>query len=103
MEVPMAVGVQIDVVGGTLAQYDEVVERMGYLPGGLPAPNVLFHWVTPIENGFRVVDVWESREAFDQFAREKMVPLFEEVGVRVPSEITYFEVHNYLSGGRWRR
>ena len=43
MEVPMAVGVQIDVVSGTLAQYDEVVERMGYLPGGLPAPNVLFH------------------------------------------------------------
>jgi hypothetical protein len=99
----MAVGVQIDVVGGTLEQYDAVVERMGYLPGGPPAPNVLFHWVTPIEGGFRVIDVWECREAFDEFARERMIPLFEEVGVSKTSEITYFEVHNYLSGARWRR
>ena len=99
----MAVGVQIDVVGGTLAQYDDVIERMGYLPGGPPAPNVLFHWVAATENGFRVVDVWESREAFEQFSREKMVPLFAEAGVPSTSEITYFEVHNYLVGGRSKR
>ena len=99
----MAVGVQIDVVGGTLEQYDEVIERMGFLPGGPAAPNELFHWVTPTENGFRVIDVWESKEAFDSFKEEKVIPLFDEVGVPDTREITYFHVHNYLAGGRGRR
>jgi hypothetical protein len=103
MEVPMAVGVEIDVVGGTLEQYDEVVERLGLLPGGPAASQEIFHFVTKTENGFRVVDVWESRQAFDQFAEEKIRPLLREVGVARPPEIRYLEIHNYLAGGQWRR
>lgn len=99
----MAVGVQIDVVGGTLEQYDEVVEHLGLLPGGPSAPQEIFHWVAKTENGFRVVDVWESQEAFDRFAEEKIIPLFREVGVVLSPEIRYFEIHNYLAGGQWRR
>src|SRR5580700_9054016 len=99
----MAVGVQTDVVGGTLEQYDEVVERLGLLPGGPAASQQIFHWVAQTENGFRVVDVWESREAFDRFMAENLLPLLREVGVTRPPEIEYLEIHNYLAGGQWRR
>jgi hypothetical protein len=98
----VAVAVQLDFLGATIDQYDQMNERIGLLPGGPAAPQELFHWVTETDDGFRVLDVWESREAFEKFAQEKLDPIYHEVGVRDPPVIQVFEVHNYLAGGRWR-
>ncbi len=99
-EAVMAVGVQIDFKGGTtLEQYDQVVKKMGFTPGGPGAPGLLFHWVTKTDNGIRVTDVWESRETFEKFAAEKIGPITQEVGVPGPPEMQFFEVHNYLTSG----
>jgi hypothetical protein len=102
MEREMAVAVQLDFRGATLAEYDEINERIGLLPGGPASPQEIFHWVAKTDDGFRVVDVWETREAFEKFAREKLDPIYREVGVSQPPAIQFFEVHNYLAGGRWR-
>ncbi len=102
MEVPVAVAVQLDFEGATLEQYDEINERIGLLPGGPASREELFHWVMKTDHGFRVVDVWETREAFERFAQEKLAPIYEEVGVLHLPEIQFFEVYNYLAGGRWR-
>jgi hypothetical protein len=99
----MAVAVQLDFRGVTLEQYDQINERIGLLPGGPASREELFHWVTKIDDGFRVIDVWESREAFQKFAQEKLSPIYQEVGVPHPPEIQFFEVHNYLVGSRWNR
>lgn len=95
----MAVAVQLDFRGGTLEQYDQVIEKMGFQPGGPGGPGGLFHWVTKTEDGIRVTDVWESQEAFDTFANEKIGPITQEVGVPNAPEIQVFEVHNYLTAG----
>lgn len=95
----MAIGVQQDFPGATLAQYDQVIEKMGFRPGGPGAPGGLFHWVTKTDNGIRVVDVWESREQFEKFGAEKVGPITAQVGVPAPPKITFFEVHNYLTKG----
>jgi len=96
----MAVGVQLDFGGATLEQYDRVNELTGLLPFG-PAPrNELFHWVAKTDRGIRVIDVWESRDAFERFVHERLGPVFEEVGMPGP-EIQFFEIHNYFSGARW--
>lgn len=42
---------------------------MGLQDGSTP-PGAIFHWVAKMDTGMRVVDVWESREVFDQFAEE---------------------------------
>jgi hypothetical protein len=97
----MTVGVQLDFPGVTLDQYDQAIERMGLLPGGPGSRHELFHWVTKTESGIRIVDVWESREAYEEFAKETMYPVASEVGVDETPEIQFFEVHNYLAGGRW--
>lgn len=70
------------------------------LPGGPSARHELFHWVTKTESGIRIVDVWESREAYEEFAEERMYPVASEVGVAETPEIQFFEVHNYFAGGR---
>jgi len=95
----MAIGVQQDFPGATLAQYDQVVQKMGFRPGGPGAPGGLFHWVTKTDTGIRVVDVWESRAQFEKFAAEKVGPLSAQVGISAAPKITFFEVHNYLTKG----
>jgi hypothetical protein len=97
----MAVAVQLDFSGATLEQYDQINERIGLLPGGPASPHEFFHWVMKTDDGFRVVDVWDSREAFEKFAKDKLSPIYQEVGVLHSPEIQFFEVHNYLAGGRW--
>jgi hypothetical protein len=93
----MAVAVTVE-FEGSLDQYDQVVEKMGFSPGGAGAPGGLFHWVTPTDGGFRVTDVWETREQFEQFSEEKIGPLSQEVGLGPPT-VTFYEVHNHLTAG----
>ena len=95
----MAIGVQQDFPGATLAQYDQVIQKMGFRPKGPGARGGLFHWVTKTDSGIRVIDVWESRAQFDKFAAEKIGPLTAQVGLTEPSKTTFFEVHNYLTKG----
>ena len=92
----MAVAVQLDFRGTTLAQYDQVIEKMGLTPEGPVPQGALFHWVAKTEDGIRVVDVWESAQQFNKFADEQIGPFTKEVGISEPPQITFFDVHNYL-------
>lgn len=91
----MAIAVQVDYHGVTLELYDDIVETLGLLPGGPPPAGVLFHCATRTEDGIRILDVWESREAFLAFQEETIAPLLREVGVTDPPETRFFELHRY--------
>jgi hypothetical protein len=95
----MAIGVKLNFVGATLEQYDEIVAKMGYLPGGPAGPGAISHLCTKTDDGFRVIDVWESKDAFERFAQEKIGPLSGAVGLGAPPEIKFFDIHNYLTPG----
>jgi hypothetical protein len=95
----MAVAVVLEFEGATLAQYDQVIEKMGFSPGGPGAPGGLFHWVTQTDNGIRVTDVWQDRETFERFAEEKIGPITADVGIPGPPQISFLEVHNHLTAG----
>lgn len=90
----MAIAVQQDIAGGSLDQYDQVLQKMG----GPNDPALLFHWVTKTADGMRVTDVWTSKEAFEKFAEEKIGPISQELGLPQP-KIQFFEVHNYITAG----
>jgi hypothetical protein len=92
----MAVAVILEFEGATIDQYEQVVDKMGVSDGNL-APGGIFHWVTVTDDGFRVTDVWESREQFEKFAEDQIGPLTQEVGITSEPQITVFEVHNHLS------
>lgn len=91
----MTVAVDMTFRGATLEQYDEVIRKMGLTDGAAP-PNALFHWVSETDDGLRVVDVWESKEAFGKFAEEQIGPYTREVGIEEEPEIEFHEVHNYI-------
>ena len=90
----MAVAVLLNFSGGDNAAYDRVIEKMG-LTDGTPAESGIFHVAGEIEGGFRVVDVWESAERFQQFADEQIGPLTQEEGFPQP-EVSIWEVHNTM-------
>ena len=95
----MAVAVQLDFKDATLSQYDQVIAKMGFRPTGAGAPHGLFHWVTKTDDGIRVVDVWDSKEAFEKFAQDEIGPFTQEVGIPSPPNVQFFELHNYLTAG----
>ena len=95
----VGVGVQVELKGVTLDQYDEMVKRMGFEPQGAGAPGCLFHWATKTPDGIRVTDVWERQEDYETFAKEKLGPITQEVGVQAQPETQYSDVHNYLTAG----
>ena len=95
----MAVAIVMNFKGATLDQYDKVIELMHLTPGGAGAPGGLFHWVTKTDDGIRVTDVWQTKEQFEQFAQEQIGPYTQEAGFEGPPEITFHDVHSYMSEG----
>jgi len=69
-------------------------------PEGHYRPEVSFHWVAQKDDSVHIVNVWASRKEFDEFA-EKQAEIIREIGVDPASiKLTFFDVHNYLSGRR---
>lgn len=98
----MAIGALIDLPGATLEWYDEVIEAAGFLPGGPIATDALSHWVTKTDNGICIVEVWESREAFESNAKRRRSQIKDEVEFPADTAIEFFEIHNYLPGKQGR-
>ena len=87
-----------DSPGGTQEQYDQVAARLTDGRGlkslcDWSAGGILSHAAGPTEIGFRVVDVWESEEAFQRFAGT-IGPVLREVGF--PGEPQIFPLHNFV-------
>jgi hypothetical protein len=76
----------------TQAKYEESVRRLtggrprAEKPSDWPVAGLLVHVAGQGPDGFRVVDVWQSEEAFRQFG-EKLMPILKEVGVEGQPEI----------------
>ncbi|GID11557.1 hypothetical protein [Actinocatenispora rupis] len=85
--------------GGTLDQYDEITDKMGFAPGGPGSPGGLFHWVAATDDGLRIVDVWQDRETYQRFVDEQLGPRVREAGAPAPTDVHIYEVHNYLTAG----
>ena len=95
----MAIAVVLKFKGASLEQYDQVVDRMGFERSGAGGPGGIFHWVTQTEDGLQITDVWESKDAFERFAQEQLRSHTAAVGITEQPEITYYDVHNYLTAG----
>lgn len=67
----MAVGVRLEFEGATQDQYDATYRRS--IEADMPA-GLILHSAGPIEDGWGVIDFWESREAFDRFAEKRLRP-----------------------------
>src|SRR5262245_23308458 len=95
----MPVGVELLFTNATLDQYDQMLEKLGMTPGGAGPPGLLFHWIGMTDEGMRAVDVWETKEQFEQYAQERIGPYAAETGIAGPPTRSFSAVHTYLSAG----
>jgi hypothetical protein len=72
--------------------YEETVRRVTGgkssldSPADWPVEGLLVHVSGQSGSGFRVVDVWESEEAFRRFG-ETLLPILQELGVQGEPEV----------------
>lgn len=83
----------------TREKYEESVRRLTggkgvRSPADWPVKGLLVHAAGQGPDGFRVVDVWESEDAFRTFG-EKLVPILKAVGVEGQPEV--YPAHTFVS------
>jgi hypothetical protein len=92
----MAVGIRQKVMGVGAAEIDALNAAID--PDGNPPAGLIFHTSGPVDGGWEVIDVWESREAFDRFAAERIGPGLAAIGMAdgPPPEMHEFAVHEHF-------
>ena len=90
----MAVALLVENAEGSQETYERVRRRLGsHKPAG-----GIFHIAGPSPNGgWRVVEVWESREDADRFFREHYIPALRDAGVRRLPSRELWSVHAAMS------
>ena len=88
----MAIVIMFHVPDAGQEEYDAVMEKLGPV-----APGRIYHVAGPSEEGWRVVDVWESPEAFEAFLTERLLPVARQVGFFAELPQT-FTVYNVIEG-----
>jgi hypothetical protein len=94
----MAVVIANTMTGGSKEVYDAVSAKVtpdGKLPAGCQV-----HVAGPVSEGWQVITVWDSADAFNQFRDEKLIPAIREIagdGAIAPN-IAINEVDTLLLG-----
>jgi hypothetical protein len=93
----MAIGLRMKLVGGTQEMYDAVERNMGDMEND-PPEGLIFHSAGPIEEGWGIIDFWESRDHFDRFSESRLGPAIAELDQPPENEadIKEFPVHHIL-------
>ena len=97
--VAMALAILAEIPDLTREQYELVVQKVN--ESGSPA-GALIHAAGPIEHGYRIVEVWETREAADAFYSSE---LYREAAGASPTEpkiIMTWPVYGVDQGSGWR-
>lgn len=74
----MAIVIVNEIEGGNQDFYDQVNPKV--MPGGKLPDGCKVHVAGPVDNGWRVITVWDSEEQFQQFRDEKLIPAIRESG-----------------------
>ena len=77
----------------SLDEYDRLNAEVGEDPEGL-----ILHTASEKNGKARIIDVWESKEAYERFERDTLMPAMAQAGLEPPTEgpppRDEFEVHN---------
>ena len=81
------------------AEYDKVSAVLDIQ--GSPPDGLIFHSAGELEGVFQVFNIWESREHFDRFREERLVPAMkeamgEEMVAQMPvADYLEVKIHDY--------
>ena len=87
----MAVAMLLEWPGETREQYEQLMSLVRLEED--PPEGGLFHVAGPMPGGWRVLDIWESEEAFERFAEARLKPAVEQVAIPNMPDPKFFPIH----------
>ena len=83
--------------GGTEEQYRATL-KVAHSETGLPAGQ-RYHAAGPTDGGYLIAAIWDSREAFDRFVRETLMPGLAKIqgGFQGPPQERACDVSNLVT------
>ena len=96
----MAIGVLLDIPGGTQEQHEEVNQKAFGNPKGPSEPisGLIVHTAGATKSSWRIFDVWESEDDFQRFMNETIMPAMEGMDMpEIPPEI--YELTTVIGAG----
>lgn len=93
----MAVTMDVRMPSGAAQLYERLNRELGVHEGKLP-DGLIHHFATRTKDGFNIFEVWDSQEAFDRFANDRLVPALTKLVGEQASRIQpiFGELHNDL-------
>jgi hypothetical protein len=91
----MTVVSTLDVTGLTESEYRAVMDELGV--ERRPEGGIYLHLTTPIESGYRIVEIWDEKDTFDRFVERRLAPANEAIGLDRATEITVTPLHNLFA------
>ena len=92
----MSIAMVFDLPGFTQGHYEQI--RGAVAPGNRTSDistGLLYHVAGPTENGWRVIEVWESQDAADRFFQDKLAAQFQQANVQL-AQPQVIPVHNIM-------
>jgi len=84
----------LDINGLTPEEYRAVLDQMGVETR--PAAGIYLHLTTPTDFGYRIVEVWDSKEGFDAFLQTRLAPATKALGIDRKTVISVTPLHNFF-------
>ena len=90
----MSVITTLDITAMTAEEYRAVLDHMGVETR--PAAGIYLHLTTTTSFGFRIVELWDRKEGFEQFLEKRLAPA-TALGIERETEITVTPLHNLFA------
>jgi hypothetical protein len=77
--------------------YDAINEKLVQQE---PPDGLRVHSAGYTGNGFRIYEIWDSKEHFDRFLEDRLMPMLVEqegAGNQTPPTMVVYELHNYMT------
>ncbi len=78
--------------GVTQEQYNRLISDVGL--DANPTAGLILHVSGFSEGALRVLDIWDSPQAFERFQKDRLMAAVQNAGISGPPKVQFFPVHN---------
>jgi hypothetical protein len=91
----MSVVTTLDITDMTPEEYRAVLDHMGVETR--PAGGIYLHVTSAMSFGYRVTELWDRKEGFDEFLETRLAPATQDLGIDRQTDITVTPLHNLFA------
>jgi hypothetical protein len=82
----------LDITAMSPEEYRAVLDYMGVEKK--PAGGIYLHLTYKTDFGYRIIEIWDSKDGFDEFLEQRLAPATKALGINRETKITVNPLHN---------